>query len=77
MFLVCIVAKDLPNEMLRLVSKGIQSETVAIFDYFGSLTLGHPFQCSPKILKDELLFVIGVVAAIAVCVEPLKTLLHC
>ena len=73
MFLVCIVAKYLRNETLCLVSKGIQSKSVVIFDYFGPFTLGHSFQCSPKVLKNELLLAVGIVIVIA---EPLETLLH-
>ena len=67
------VAKYLRNETLRLVSKGVQSKSVVIFNYFGPLTLGHSFQCSPKVLKNELLLAVDIVIAIA---EPLETLLH-
>ena len=63
--------------MLRLVLKGVQSKIVVIFYYFGPLTLRHPFQCSPKVLKDELLFIIGIVVAIAVRAEPLHSNRFC
>ena len=68
MFLVYVIAKDkdIPNEMLCLVSEGVQSKFVVIFDFFGPLTLRHPFQCSTKVLKDEFLFVVGIVVAVAV-----------
>ena len=46
---------------------------MVIFYHFGPLTLGHSFQCSPKVLKNELLLAVDIVIAIA---EPLKTLLH-
>ena len=59
------VAKYLRNETLRLVSKGVQSKSVVIFNYFGPLTLGHSFQCPPKVLKNELLLAVGNVIVIA------------